>query len=302
MEIYYVDDDEDDRLLVREAVREAMPDCDLHEYSSSPAFMEALQDIDSKSPEVLNVDLIMLDVRMPGKDGFQILRELKFHPRYKQIPVIMFTDDKSEKSVNRAYGMGANAYIVKARISKELKFFLRALELLWEPVRKLRSEVMSEFQQEMMALGVRPIRLLMVEDDPEEAIMALELLQDRVLVNKFDRVGSVQELREYLEGTGDYADRPAEQFPDLILADLMLPGEQGVAGIQWLKQQPAFQKIPVIALTGSHDVELHREAREAGAEFVCTKPVNYRDMVDVLRVVGGMRLSIVKVPHPELPL
>ncbi len=299
MQIFYVDDDPDDRLIVREAVEAAMPDCQLHEFGSSSEFMDALHDLDAVDGTTLNIDLLMLDVRMPIKDGFQVLREIKFHPHYKHIPVIMFTDDRTEKSVNRAYAMGANAYIVKSKISKELKFFLRALEILWEPVRDLRSEVLSSFRREMNVMGMKPVRLLMLEDDIDDANMAVELLQDRVLINEFERVSSVQELRDFLQGGGPYADLPANPPPDLILADLLMPGESGIAAIRWLKGESAFRDIPVIAMTGSSDFELHRQATEAGAECVCEKPISYRQLVDVLRVVGGMQLSIVKVPHPD---
>lgn len=80
--------------------------------------------------------LILLDIRMPGLDGFEVLARLKRNPAYRHTPVIMLTSTDSQQEINHAYALGASAYVVKPvnpdafadRIAK-LSGFLDVLEL-----------------------------------------------------------------------------------------------------------------------------------------------------------------------------
>lgn len=56
---------------------------------------------------------ILLDLNMPKKDGREVLKELKQHPVYRKIPVIVFTTTKNEIEIKRCYELGANSYVVK---------------------------------------------------------------------------------------------------------------------------------------------------------------------------------------------
>ncbi len=57
--------------------------------------------------------IILLDVRMPRLDGFEVLAHLKSDPLLMKIPVIMLTSTDNQAEINRAYEMGANGYVVK---------------------------------------------------------------------------------------------------------------------------------------------------------------------------------------------
>lgn len=69
---------------------------------------EALDKLNSELP-----DLIILDIRMPGMDGFEVLRKLKSEDKLKNIPVMMFTTCTQEKDKQLAYQIGAAAYLEK---------------------------------------------------------------------------------------------------------------------------------------------------------------------------------------------
>jgi chemotaxis family two-component system response regulator Rcp1 len=58
-------------------------------------------------------DLILLDINMPRKDGFQVLSEIKQDPSLRRLPVIMFTTSRDEADIERAYAGGANTFITK---------------------------------------------------------------------------------------------------------------------------------------------------------------------------------------------
>jgi CheY-like chemotaxis protein len=57
--------------------------------------------------------VVLLDVRMPRLDGFEVLAYLKRDPELMKIPVIMLTSTDNQNEINRAYEMGANGYVVK---------------------------------------------------------------------------------------------------------------------------------------------------------------------------------------------
>ena len=57
--------------------------------------------------------VVLLDVRMPRLDGFEVLAHLKGDPKLMRIPVIMLTSTDNQNEINRAHEMGANGYVVK---------------------------------------------------------------------------------------------------------------------------------------------------------------------------------------------
>ncbi len=57
--------------------------------------------------------IVLLDVRMPRLDGFEVLAQMKNNPGLLKIPIIMLTSTDNQKEINRAYELGANGYVVK---------------------------------------------------------------------------------------------------------------------------------------------------------------------------------------------
>ena len=112
--IVYADDDADDRLLVQEAFEEnnAAYKLDLVE--------DGVQLLDYLKSSETNPSLILLDINMPRKDGTQVLAELKANPRWRHIPVVMFTTSKSPEDVRKCYDLGANSFIVKPSSFQDL--------------------------------------------------------------------------------------------------------------------------------------------------------------------------------------
>jgi len=75
-------------------------------------------------------DLILLDLLMPGKDGFYVLEELKKNPKWKLIPVIVLSNLGEDTSIKRAREMGVNDYLVKSQhpieeVIKKVKKYLK---------------------------------------------------------------------------------------------------------------------------------------------------------------------------------
>ena len=112
--IVYADDDADDRLLVQEAFEENSLTCKLDLVEDGIQLLDYLKNNET------NPSLILLDINMPRKDGTQVLAELKANPRWRHIPVIMFTTSKSPEDVRKCYDLGANSFIVKPSSFQDL--------------------------------------------------------------------------------------------------------------------------------------------------------------------------------------
>lgn len=114
--ILVAEDDIDDRFLLETAFRENGYREILTFVDDGVALLEYLHaaypEADTEPGEAFP-GFIMLDLNMPRKNGQEVLRELKLHPVYRRIPVIIYTTTKNEFEVRRCYELGASTYIVK---------------------------------------------------------------------------------------------------------------------------------------------------------------------------------------------
>jgi CheY-like chemotaxis protein len=113
--ILIAEDDADDRYLLQTAFTETG-------YPEKIDFVEngieVLNYLDTNYTNNTSDDkalpgFILLDLNMPKKDGREVLKELKQHPIFKKIPVIVFTTTKNEIEIKRCYELGANSYVIK---------------------------------------------------------------------------------------------------------------------------------------------------------------------------------------------
>ncbi|HYG23287.1 MAG TPA: response regulator [Verrucomicrobiae bacterium] len=81
---------------------------------------------------------------------------------------------------------------------------------------------------------------------------------------------------EYLTGKGRYADRMKFPVPSVLLTDLQMPRVGGLELLAWVRSQPAWQRLPVIVVTGSNQPEDRMRALELGADFYVLKDLLIR--------------------------
>ena len=114
LDILLVEDDPADVRMTQLAAKEAL---DLENIQVVKDGKEALDYLYKRGgyEDAGTPDLILLDLNMPGRDGFEILEEIKADPDLKVIPVIVLTTSTSEEDILRAYRAHANSYVVKPR-------------------------------------------------------------------------------------------------------------------------------------------------------------------------------------------
>lgn len=108
--ILLVDDDQDCRLLIRDAITECKVSNPVIEADNGAA---ALAMLEQHAGRATQPGLIYLDIEMPGLNGLETLRRIRADERYRDTPVVMMTGVADEKIMHEAAKLGANSYTVK---------------------------------------------------------------------------------------------------------------------------------------------------------------------------------------------
>jgi CheY-like chemotaxis protein len=131
--ILMADDDEDDRLLARDALREARLHNDLRTVVDGVELLEYLRrEGDYADPESSPwPGLVLLDLNMPRMDGREALREIKGDPKLRSLPVVVLTTSKAEEDIVRTYDTGVNSFITKPVTFLGLVDVMKAFSRYW---------------------------------------------------------------------------------------------------------------------------------------------------------------------------
>lgn len=142
----------------------------------------------------------------------------------------------------------------------------------------------------------RPAIVLMADDDPDDCLLVTEAFKETGMAMDLRCVQDGEELMEYLGRQGLYEDTPCSPRPDLILLDLNMPIKDGREALKEIKSRPDLRSIPIVILTTSEEERDIVESYEMGASSFITKPVDFNDLVELLRVLGTYWFGLVKLP------
>ena len=136
------DDDEDDRMLTRDALNEAKLANDFRFVEDGEELLDYLHQRGKYEDPAVSPrpGLILLDLNMPKKDGREALKEIKADPRLRQIPVVILTTSQAEEDVLRTYDLGASSFIIKPVTFEGLVDAMKALARYWFEIVELPPE------------------------------------------------------------------------------------------------------------------------------------------------------------------
>ena len=139
--ILMADDDEDDRLMAEEALKEAKLLNPVKFVKDGEELLDYLYQRGeySNGKSAPRPGLILLDLNMPRKDGREALREIKADPELKQIPIVVLTTSVAEEDIYRTYDLGVNSYITKPVAFEGLVDVMKHLANYWFNIVKLPS-------------------------------------------------------------------------------------------------------------------------------------------------------------------
>lgn len=125
-ELVFVDDDDVELMLIERYLRSSRVPNPLRTFSSGEALIEYLQAIAGQTDRYPS--LVLLDVRMPTMDGFEVVEAVRAMPAFTELPmVVMFSNSDRPADRERANQVGADGYVVKPSDGAEYVRFLDSL-------------------------------------------------------------------------------------------------------------------------------------------------------------------------------
>ncbi len=131
-----------------------------------------------------------------------------------------------------------------------------------------------------------PIDILLVEDNPQDAELAIRALKGRNLANRLLVVEDGAEALDFIFCRGRYDDRQMTHPPKVILLDVRLPKLNGLEVLREIKADPQTRSIPVVMVTSSREDPDIKAAYELGANSYVVKPVEFDAFTDAMSSLG----------------
>jgi CheY-like chemotaxis protein len=136
----------------------------------------------------------------------------------------------------------------------------------------------------------------MADDDEEDRMLTKEAWDESRLANDLRFVEDGEELMDYLERRGKYANPAASPRPGLILLDLNMPKKDGREALREIKAVADLRQIPIVVLTTSKAEEDILRSYDVGANSYITKPVTFEGLVNIVKRLGEYWFELVGLP------
>lgn len=255
--ILLVDDDPDIHVSLGTVLR-----AEGYSVTSARDGVEAMKFIYKDRP-----DLVILDLLMPRKDGFAVVREIREDPEYADLPILILTAVREEASRRRyeletGSDMDVQDYVEKRIRPAEL---LRRVRRLLPPAKEGVPQPAAEagpLSAEKVPLAAKAT-VLLIDDDPDFVVGTRVTLE----ANGYRTLTA-------LSGAEGLALARSEK-PDVILLDIIMPHQDGFMVCETLKADPELAKIPVIMLTSFS--ERLRETSYAALQGMMLEAEDYLD-------------------------
>ncbi len=136
--VLLVEDDEEDIFLIKDAMEKSKLTVNLEIIHNGE---DALLYIRQEEPfaQAKLPDLILLDLNIPKKNAWAVLKEIKTDPLLRSFPVTILTTSNQDPDIQRAYDMGCNSYVTKPVGLKEFQRVIQTIEAFWFTIVKLPS-------------------------------------------------------------------------------------------------------------------------------------------------------------------
>jgi CheY-like chemotaxis protein len=269
--VLVVDDSDDDRWLLCRALRD-FPSlhivADLADGDEAVTYLKGEGQFADRSRFPMP-DLILLDIKMPRLDGFELLQWI--NSQRLPVRVVIVSGSDARRDIERAAALGACLYCIKDadshQVARKVAGFLASGALAAIPEHK-------------------PV--LLVDDSESDTALIKRQLRRCGVCNPVYVVGSGDEAIQYLSGQGHYSDRERYPLPSVLLLDIKLPGRaDGLTVLQWIRDIPTFEKLLVVIISGSEEPGVMGHAYRLGANSFLKKPAGPDEVRNLLNGFSG---------------
>lgn len=225
-------------------------------------------------------DMILLDIMMPGINGYEVTQILKNDPETSNIPIILVTALDSEEDKIRGMEVGANEFLNKPINKTEL-------------IARVRSLLKLKVYQEQLASRMRSVQEILKPTNQAAPVPGEQFSATVLLVE--DSQKDLELFKLYLENqpyrlttalTGEEAiELCQEEEVDLILLDLLLPGLDGYDVCRRLKENDRTRNIQILMVSSQNELESKLRGIDLGADEFLIKPVNREEVIVRIRAL-----------------
>jgi two-component system response regulator len=145
-------------------------------------------------------------------------------------------------------------------------------------------------------MQTQEIEILLVEDNPHDAALAIRSLKKQNLANKLVHLTDGEQALDFIFGTGKYKEEGLGSVPKVILLDLKMPKVNGIEVLAKIKSDPRTKLIPVVILTSSAEDPDIKKCYELGANSYIVKPVDFDNFAKAVIDLGMYWVVINKAP------
>ena len=150
-----------------------------------------------------------------------------------------------------------------------------------------------------MKLEGKMITILLADDDPDDRKLTHDAFMENRLANEFHTVEDGEELMDYLHRRGKFTNLHGTKLPGLILLDLNMPRKDGREALKEIKADPELRRIPIVVLTTSKAEEDIVRTYDLGVNSYVTKPVTFKSLVELIKILGRYWFEVVELPPEE---
>jgi CheY-like chemotaxis protein len=218
-------------------------------------------------------DCVVLDLRLPDMSGFEVLERMRAEPALAEVPVVVFTGRELSAEEDAQLHTMARSIVVKGvespeRLLNETALFLHRVITDLPPDKQQMLDTLHSSDEDLAGRTV-----LLVDDDPRNIF---------ALASALERRG----MKVLTATTGREAIALIEESPALafVLMDIMMPEMDGYQTIERIRQNEAYRRLPIIALTAKAMKGDREKCLEAGASDYLAKPVNTEQLLSALRM------------------
>jgi two-component system, response regulator len=140
------------------------------------------------------------------------------------------------------------------------------------------------------------ITIVLADDDPDDRQLTEDAFSENRLANQLHCVEDGEELMDYLHRRGKYESLRHDPLPGLILLDLNMPRKDGREALKEIKADPGLRRIPIVVLTTSKAEEDIVRSYDLGVNSYVTKPVTFKSLVELIKVLGRYWFEVVELP------
>jgi len=218
-------------------------------------------------------DCVVLDLRLPDMSGFDVLERLRDDSSVSDVPVVVFTGRELSAEEDAQLHTMARSIVVKGvespeRLLDETSLFLHRVVTNLPAAKQKMLERLTSSDEDLIG------RTVLLVDDDARNIFALSSVLER------------RGMKVLTAMTGEEAIKIIESTPGvaLVLMDIMMPQMDGYQTIDLIRKNPAYRRLPIIALTAKAMKGDREKCLEAGASDYLAKPVNTEQLLSALRM------------------